>query len=69
VPATPKSRRGGNATAIGASADVVVLGIAERNRRPVSFWEFTKYELVVTGLTVALAPALGHVRLRCFALG
>ncbi|MFJ8948190.1 SLC13 family permease [Streptomyces sp. NPDC102395] len=57
---------GGNATAIGASANVVVLGIAERNRQPVSFWQFTKYGLVVTGVTVSLA--LGYVWLRYFAL-
>ncbi|WP_053744576.1 SLC13 family permease [Streptomyces sp. NRRL WC-3618] len=58
---------GGNATAIGASANVVVLGIAERNRQPISFWQFTKYGLVVTGVTVAIA--LGYVWLRYFALG
>ncbi|WP_324790045.1 ArsB/NhaD family transporter [Streptomyces sp. H51] len=58
---------GGNATAIGASANVVVLGIAERSRQPISFWQFTKYGLVVTGVTVALA--LGYVWLRYFALG
>ncbi|GGR92673.1 membrane protein [Streptomyces humidus] len=58
---------GGNATAIGASANVVVLGIAERNRQPISFWQFTKYGLVVTGVTVSLA--LGYVWLRYFALG
>ncbi|WP_367322624.1 SLC13 family permease [Streptomyces sp. HUAS ZL42] len=58
---------GGNATAIGASANVVVLGIAERNRQPISFWQFTKYGMVVTGVTVALA--LGYVWLRYFALG
>ncbi|WP_203983346.1 ArsB/NhaD family transporter [Sphaerisporangium rufum] len=46
---------GGNATAVGASANVVVLGIAARNGRPISFWEFTKYGLVVTVVTVALA--------------
>ncbi len=34
---------GGNATAIGASANVVVLGIAKRNGHPISFWQFTKY--------------------------
>jgi Na+/H+ antiporter NhaD/arsenite permease-like protein len=45
---------GGNATAIGASANVVALGIAERNGQPISFWEFTKYGLVVTVVTVAL---------------
>ncbi|KKD07651.1 SLC13 family permease [Streptomyces sp. WM6386] len=57
---------GGNATAIGASANVVVLGIAERNRQPISFWQFTKYGLVVTFVTVAIA--LGYVWLRYFAL-
>ncbi|WP_328436815.1 ArsB/NhaD family transporter [Streptomyces sp. NBC_00444] len=57
---------GGNATAIGASANVVVLGIAERNRQPISFWQFTKYGLVVTFVTVTIA--LGYVWLRYFAL-
>ncbi|MFG2026285.1 SLC13 family permease [Streptomyces sp. NPDC048825] len=57
---------GGNATAIGASANVVVLGIAERNRQPISFWQFTKYGLVVTVVTVALS--VGYVWLRYFAL-
>jgi Na+/H+ antiporter NhaD/arsenite permease-like protein len=46
---------GGNATAIGASANVVVLGIAERNRTPISFWQFTKYGLVVTAVTAAIS--------------
>ncbi|WP_328349410.1 ArsB/NhaD family transporter [Streptomyces sp. NBC_00445] len=57
---------GGNATAIGASANVVVLGIAERNRQPITFWQFTKYGLVVTAVTVALSA--GYVWLRYFAL-
>ncbi|HEU5038408.1 MAG TPA: ArsB/NhaD family transporter [Nocardioides sp.] len=43
---------GGNATAIGASANVVALGIAEREGHPIGFWEFTKYGLVVTATTV-----------------
>ncbi|MET7575040.1 ArsB/NhaD family transporter [Streptomyces sp. NPDC005492] len=57
---------GGNATAIGASANVVVLGIAERGRQPISFWQFTKYGLVVTAVTVAIS--IGYVWLRYFAL-
>jgi Na+/H+ antiporter NhaD/arsenite permease-like protein len=57
---------GGNATAIGASANVVVLGIAERNRRPISFWQFTKYGLVVTAVTILLSAA--YVWARYFAL-
>jgi Na+/H+ antiporter NhaD/arsenite permease-like protein len=46
---------GGNATAVGAAANVVILGIAARNGTPISFWQFTKYGLVVTFATVALA--------------
>jgi Na+/H+ antiporter NhaD/arsenite permease-like protein len=45
---------GGNATAVGASANVVILGLAERAGRRISFWQFTKYGLVVTVVTVAL---------------
>jgi len=57
---------GGNATAIGASANVVALGIAERSRQPITFWQFTKYGLVVTAATVAIS--LAYVWLRYFAL-
>jgi Na+/H+ antiporter NhaD/arsenite permease-like protein len=50
---------GGNATAIGASANVVMLGIAERAGHRIGFWEFTKYGLVVTAVTVlACVPYL-----------
>ena len=42
---------GGNATAVGASANVVVLGIAERTGHRISFWEFTRYGLIVTVVT------------------
>jgi Na+/H+ antiporter NhaD/arsenite permease-like protein len=45
---------GGNATAVGASANVVVLGIARRNGHPISFWGFTKFGLIVTAVTIAL---------------
>ena len=45
---------GGNATAIGASANVVILGVAARNGHPISFWTFTKYGLIVAAVTVAL---------------
>jgi len=56
---------GGNATAIGASANVVVLGIAARNGHPISFWMFTKYGLIVTAVTVTLC--LPYLWLRYFA--
>ncbi|MBA2574092.1 MAG: ArsB/NhaD family transporter [Nocardioidaceae bacterium] len=46
---------GGNATAVGASANVVIIGIAARNGHPISFWQFTKYGLVVATVTIAIA--------------
>ena len=57
---------GGNATAVGASANVVVLGLAERAGKPITFWQFTKYGLVVTVVTVALS--VPYLWLRYFAL-
>jgi Na+/H+ antiporter NhaD/arsenite permease-like protein len=45
---------GGNATAVGAAANVVVIGIAARNHTPITFWEFTKYGLITTLVTVGL---------------
>jgi len=56
---------GGNLTAVGASANVVVLGIAYRNGTPISFWEFTKKGIVVTTITIAIAAP--YVWLRYFA--
>ncbi len=56
---------GGNATAIGASANVVTIGIARRNGHEISFWTFTKYGLIVTGVTVALC--LPYLWLRYYA--
>jgi Na+/H+ antiporter NhaD/arsenite permease-like protein len=46
---------GGNATAVGASANVVIIGIAARNGHPISFWTFTKYGLIVATVTIAIA--------------
>jgi Na+/H+ antiporter NhaD/arsenite permease-like protein len=57
---------GGNATAVGASANVVIIGIAARNGHPISFWTFTKYGLVVTAVTVTISWA--YFALRYFAV-
>ncbi len=57
---------GGNATLIGASANVVVAGIAARNGHPIGFWQFTRYGLVVTVATLAVSSL--YVWLRYFAL-
>jgi len=56
---------GGNATAVGASANVVVIGMAERAGRHISFWEFTRYGVVVTLVTVGLCTP--YLWLRYFA--
>src|SRR5262245_5332977 len=57
---------GGNATAIGASANVVIIGIAKRNGHPISFWTFTRYGLVVAAVTVGLC--MPYLWLRYFVL-
>jgi len=53
---------GGNLTAVGASANVIVIGIAARSDNPISFGEFTRKGAVVT--TVSLALAAGYLYLR-----
>jgi Na+/H+ antiporter NhaD/arsenite permease-like protein len=53
---------GGNATAVGASANVVVLGIAKRNGHPISFLEFTKYGAIVALVTVLLCVPYLYLR-------
>ena len=58
---------GGNATAVGASANVVVTGIAARSGHPISFWHFTKYGLVVTAVTITLSWP--YLWLRYYAFG
>ena len=45
----------GNGTAIAASANVVAIGIAQRAGNAISFWRFTRYGIVVTLLSTALA--------------
>jgi Na+/H+ antiporter NhaD/arsenite permease-like protein len=57
---------GGNLTAIGASANVVVLGIAARSGSPISFWEFTRKGAIVTAVTILLAAP--YLLLRYFLL-
>ncbi|WP_024805680.1 ArsB/NhaD family transporter [Nocardia sp. BMG51109] len=58
---------GGNLTAVGASANVVMLGIAKRAGTPISFWEFTRKGIVVTTITIAIAAP--YLWLRYFVFG
>ena len=57
---------GGNATAVGASANVVVLGLAEKAGYKIGFWGFTKYGLIVAAVTIAISTP--YVLLRYFLL-
>jgi Na+/H+ antiporter NhaD/arsenite permease-like protein len=58
---------GGNMTAVGASANVVMLGIAARSGSPISFWEFTKKGVLVTVITVLVAAPYLWLRYFVFA--
>jgi Na+/H+ antiporter NhaD/arsenite permease-like protein len=58
---------GGNLTAVGASANVVIVGIAWRADNPISFWDFTRKGAVVTAISLVLAAV--YLWLRYFALG
>jgi Na+/H+ antiporter NhaD/arsenite permease-like protein len=53
---------GGNATLVGASANVVVASLAERSGHPISFRQFSKYGLITTGVSLLLA--MGYLWLR-----
>ena len=57
---------GGNATAVGASANVVMIGIAKKAGHPISFWQFTRTGALVTLGSVALC--VPYVWLRYFTL-
>lgn len=48
---------GGNATVIGASANVILAGMAEREGHPIRFGQFLRYGLPVTVGTMVIATA------------
>ncbi len=53
---------GGNATLIGASANVVVAGISERMGYPITFREYLKYAAPITFITLLVAGVLLYVK-------
>ncbi len=55
---------GGNATLIGASANVVVAGMSERAGKKISFLKFMAYGIPVT--LISLAIATPYVLLRYY---
>ncbi|MCS7083017.1 MAG: hypothetical protein NZ525_08435, partial [Rhodothermia bacterium] len=56
---------GGNGTYIGASANVIVVGLAERARHKITFVEFFKYGFPIMIGTIVLAHL--YVWLRYYA--
>jgi Na+/H+ antiporter NhaD/arsenite permease-like protein len=58
---------GGNATAVGASANVIVVGLAERAGHRIRFVEFLKYGALATA--ASLAVSAGYLWIRYFVLG
>ena len=57
---------GGNLTAVGSSANIVMLGIAMRSGHPISFGEFARKGIVVTTISTALCAV--YLWLRYFVL-
>lgn len=58
---------GGNGSLVGASANVVAVGIAERRGNAIGFWGFTRIGFPI--MIVSLAIASLYVWLRYFAIG
>lgn len=57
---------GGNLTAVGSTANIVMVGIALRSGNPISFWEFTRKGVLVTVLSTTLCAL--YLWLRYFVL-
>jgi Na+/H+ antiporter NhaD/arsenite permease-like protein len=57
---------GGNLTAVGSSANIVMLGIALRSGRAISFWEFTRKGIVITAVSTVISAI--YLWLRYFVL-
>ena len=53
---------GGNGTIIGASANVVIVQIARRNKYKISFWEFFKYGCPMMILSLLLSTAYLYLK-------
>ena len=57
---------GGNLTAVGSSANIVMIGIALRSGYSISFWEFTRKGIVITLMSTVLSAL--YLWLRYFVL-
>jgi Na+/H+ antiporter NhaD/arsenite permease-like protein len=57
---------GGNLTAVGSSANIVMIGIALRSGHTISFWDFTRKGIVITTISAVLCAL--YLWLRYFVL-
>ena len=55
---------GGNATIVGASANVVAASLARSNGVPISFMQFFRYGVVISAVTLAIST--GYLWLRYY---
>jgi Na+/H+ antiporter NhaD/arsenite permease-like protein len=46
---------GGNGTIVGASANVIVIGMAERQGHPISFWSYMKVAFPLMLLSIVIS--------------
>lgn len=53
---------GGNATLIGASANVVSAGISAKSGYHITFWEFTKYGMIITFINLFICNIYIYLR-------
>jgi Na+/H+ antiporter NhaD/arsenite permease-like protein len=53
---------GGNATMVGAAANVVVANLAEKSGHPISFGSFLRYGVIITIMSITLASLYVWVR-------
>jgi len=53
---------GGNATLIGASANVVAAGISGKNGYKISFLQFTKYGILITTINLMVSTVYIYIR-------
>jgi Na+/H+ antiporter NhaD/arsenite permease-like protein len=58
---------GGNLTAVGSTANIVMIGIAMRSGNNISFWEFTRKGIIATALTTVLCGLYLWLRYFVFA--
>ncbi len=53
---------GGNFTPLGAAANIIAVGISSRDGYPISFWEFTKYGIIYTVISLVITSVYIYLR-------